>query len=114
MLTPEVTNIFEADRLRLRAVVAKEQDDASVAGFSRLAQELGIWLHVGSLALRLSEDKLVNRSLLFAPDGTVAARYDKIHLFDVDMPSGERIRESDFLRREARPWLPHFPGGLWA
>lgn len=97
VLTPEVTNIFESDRQRLRAVVATEQDDASVAGFSRLAQELGIWLHAGSLALRLSEDKLVNRSLLFAPDGTVAARYDKIHLFDVDMPSGERIRESDFF-----------------
>ena len=97
VLTPEVTNIFEADRQRLRAVVAMEQDDASVAGFSRLAQELGIWLHAGSLALRASDDKIVNRSLLFAPDGTVAARYDKIHLFDVDMPSGERIRESDFF-----------------
>jgi len=53
VLTPEVTNIFESDRQRLRAVVATEQDDASVAGFSRLAQELGIWLHAGSLALRL-------------------------------------------------------------
>ena len=112
VLTPEVTNIFEADRQRLRAVVATEQDDASVAGFSRLAQELGIWLHAGSLALRLSEDKLVNRSLLFAPDGTVAARYDKIHLFDVDMPSGERIRESDFFAPggeavvAALPWGP--------
>ena len=112
VLTPEVTNIFEADRQRLRAVVAMEQDDASVAGFSRLAQELGIWLHVGSLALRVSEDKLVNRSLLFAPDGTVAARYDKIHLFDVDMPSGERIRESDFFAPgseavvAALPWGP--------
>ena len=112
MLTPEVTNIFESDRQRLRAVVATEQEDASVAGFSRLAQELGIWLHVGSLALRVSEDKLVNRSLLFAPDGTVAARYDKIHLFDVDMPSGERIRESDIFAPgseavvAALPWGP--------
>jgi predicted amidohydrolase len=97
VLTPEVTNIFEADRQRLRAVAATENEDASVAGFSRLAQELGIWLHAGSLALRSAGDKLVNRSLLFAPDGTVAARYDKIHLFDVDMPSGERIRESDFF-----------------
>lgn len=95
VLTPEMTNIFEADRERLRAVVATEQEDASVAGFSKLAQELGIWLHVGSLALRVSADRLVNRSLLFAPDGTLAARYDKIHLFDVDLPSGERIRESD-------------------
>ena len=70
MLTPEVTNIFEADRAAPAiALCATEKEDASVAGFSRLAQELGIWLHVGSLALRVSEDKLVNRSLLFAPDG---------------------------------------------
>ena len=95
VLTPEMTNIFEADRQRLRSLVATEQEDASAAGFSQLAKELGIWLHAGSLALRVSDDKLVNRSLLFAPDGALAARYDKIHLFDVDMPSGERIRESD-------------------
>ncbi len=95
VLTPETTNILEADRERLRALVATEGEDASVAGFSQLALELGIWLHVGSLALRVSADRLVNRSLLFAPDGALAARYDKIHLFDVDLPSGERIRESD-------------------
>ena len=73
----------------------READDISVAGFSALAAELGIWLHVGSLALRVSADRLVNRSLLYGPDGKIVARYDKIHLFDVDMPSGERIRESD-------------------
>lgn len=95
VLTPEMTNIFEADRQRLRSLVATEQEDPSAAGFSQLAKELGIWLHAGSLALQMSDDKLVNRSLLFAPDGALAARYDKIHLFDVDMPSGERIRESD-------------------
>ena len=95
VLTPEITNIFEADRERLKSLVRAENEDACVAGFSELAKELGIWLHVGSVALRVSEDKLVNRSLLFAPDGALAARYDKIHLFDVDMPSGERIRESD-------------------
>jgi deaminated glutathione amidase len=95
VLTPEVTNIFEADKERTKAVVRMEADDISVAGFSTLAAELGIWLHVGSLALRVSPEKLVNRSLLFSPGGTIAARYDKIHLFDVDMPSGERIRESD-------------------
>jgi predicted amidohydrolase len=95
VLTPEMTNIFEADRERLKSLVRQEEQDASVAGFSQLAKELGIWLHVGSLALRKSQDKLVNRSLLFAPDGVPVARYDKIHLFDVDMPNGERIRESD-------------------
>jgi predicted amidohydrolase len=95
VLTPEMTNIFEADRERLKSLVRSEEEDASVKGFALLAKELGIWLHAGSLALRVSDDKLVNRSLLFAPDGALAARYDKIHLFDVDLPSGERLRESD-------------------
>lgn len=95
VLTPEMTNIFEADRERLKSVARAEQEDISVASFSDLAKELGIWLHAGSLALRVSGDRLANRSLLFSPDGSLVARYDKIHLFDVDMPSGERIRESD-------------------
>ncbi len=112
VLTPEVTNIFESDRERLKSLVRVESEDQSVEGFAALAQELGIWLHVGSLALRVSADWLVNRSLLFAPDGSVAARYDKIHLFDVDMPNGERIRESDTFAPgheavvAALPWGP--------
>mgnify|MGYP001791903312 CR=1 FL=1 len=112
VLTPEVTNIFEFDRERLKSLVRVESEDQSVEGFAALAQELGIWLHVGSLALRVSADRLVNRSLLFAPDGSVAARYDKIHLFDVDMPNGERIRESDTFAPgheavvAALPWGP--------
>ena len=112
VLTPEMTNIFEADRERLRSLVAAEQNDVSVAGFSQLARELGIWLHVGSLALRVSADRLVNRSLLFAPDGTVAARYDKIHLFDVDMPSGERIRESDTFASGTEAVVAKLPWGI--
>ena len=112
VLTPEMTNIFEADRERLRSLVAAEQNDASVAGFSQLARELGIWLHAGSLALRVSADRLVNRSLLFAPDGTVAARYDKIHLFDVDMPSGERIRESDTFAPGTEAVVAKLPWGI--
>ena len=112
VLTPEMTNIFEADRERMKSLVRSEEEDVSAAGFSQLANELGIWLHVGSLALRVSKDKLVNRSLLFSPHGALAARYDKIHLFDVDMPSGERIRESDTFAPgdeavvAALPWGP--------
>ena len=112
VLTPEMTNIFEADRERLRRLVTSEAEDISVAGFSQLARELGIWLHAGSLALRLSADRLVNRSLLFAPDGTVAARYDKIHLFDVDMPSGERIRESDTFASGTEAVVAKLPWGI--
>ncbi len=92
--TPEMTNILEPDRPRLKSLVRREQEDANVAGFSDLARELRLWLNVGSLALKGEAEKLVNRSLLFRPDGSVAARYDKIHLFDVDLPTGESLRES--------------------
>ena len=93
--TPEMTNILEPDRPRLFALARPEAEDESVRGFQALAGELGIWLNIGSLALKGEGPKLVNRSLLFAPDGSLAARYDKIHLFDVDLPTGERLRESE-------------------
>lgn len=92
--TPEMTNILEPDRPRLKALARPEAEDESVAAFSGLAKELGLWLNIGSLALKGEGEKLLNRSLLFAPDGSLAARYDKIHLFDVDLPNGEQLRES--------------------
>ena len=92
--TPEMTNIIEPDRPRLRALARHEHEDESVKGFAALAEELGVWLNIGSLALKGESEKLVNRSLLFGPDGIIAARYDKIHLFDVDLPGGEPLRES--------------------
>ncbi len=95
ILTPEVTNIVEDDKARLRSVAAVEIYDISVAGFAALARELEIWLHAGSFALRATPEKIVNRSLLFSPAGEIAASYDKIHLFDVTLPSGQEIRESD-------------------
>ncbi len=94
VLTPEVSNIFEPDKERLKAVAMAEGDDIFVHGFSSLAKELGIYLHAGSLALNAGQEKLANRSLLFAPDGTLVAAYDKIHLFDIDLPNGESYRES--------------------
>jgi deaminated glutathione amidase len=93
--TPEMTNIFEPDRERLKAVVMTEAEDSSVHGFIELAAKLKIWLHLGSLALKGADDKLVNRSLLINPKGEIVARYDKIHLFDVDLPNGDKYRESE-------------------
>lgn len=93
--TPEMTNIFEPDRDRLKTLVMPESEDLSVHGFSELAAKLKIWLHIGSMALKGDADKLVNRTLLFNPKGEIAARYDKIHLFDVDLPNGDKYRESD-------------------
>jgi deaminated glutathione amidase len=92
--TPEVSNIFEPDKERLKAVARAEPDDISVHGYSALAKELGIHLHAGSFALKGETAMLANRSLVFAPDGKIIARYDKIHLFDIDLPSGESHRES--------------------
>jgi deaminated glutathione amidase len=93
--TPEMTNIFEPDRERLKAVVVTEAEDSSVHGFSALAAKLGIWLHIGSMALKGDDGKLVNRTLLFNPKGDIVARYNKIHLFDVDLPNGDKYRESE-------------------
>ena len=94
VLTPEMTNILETDRDRLRGLVRPESEDNSVAAFAELARGRRIWLLAGSVALRGPQGKLVNRSLLFGPDGRIAARYDKVHLFDVDLPDGQRLRES--------------------
>ncbi len=109
--TPEMTNILEPDRPRLRSLARPEAEDASVAAFSALARELGLWLNIGSLALRGDAEKLVNRSLLFAPDGSIAARYDKIHLFDVDLPTGESLRESHAYAGGAEAVLVETPKG---
>ena len=92
--TPEMTNILEPDRPRLRGLAKVQAEDESVAGFSALAAEFGIWLNIGSLALMGDDGTLINRSLLFDPAGTLRAYYDKIHLFDVDLPTGESLRES--------------------
>lgn len=94
VLTPEMTNIIEPDRPRLMALARPEAEDESLRHFTALAKELGIWLNIGSLALKGSGGRLVNRSLLLSPSGEIAARYDKIHLFDVDLPTGEALRES--------------------
>lgn len=92
--TPEMTNIMELERERLLPVLRPEADDPGVTQFRFLARELGIWLHIGSLALLGEAEKPVNRSLLISPAGAIAARYDKIHMFDVDLGGGETYRES--------------------
>lgn len=92
--TPEVTTIMELDRKRLVAEARLEGDDAALAHFRALARELGIWLHIGSIAVLDGNGKLANRSFVLSPRGVIAARYDKIHMFDVDLPGGESYKES--------------------
>jgi deaminated glutathione amidase len=92
--TPEVSNMMQVNRKALFEHLAAEEDDLSLKAYRALANELKIFLHVGSLALRFSPEKAVNRSFLIGPDGEVIASYDKIHMFDIDLPGGESYRES--------------------
>jgi predicted amidohydrolase len=96
--TPEMTNIMEVKREALFNVLAEEYADASLAAFRDTARKHRLWVHVGSLAIKVSPDKAVNRSFLIDPQGDIAARYDKIHMFDVDLAGGESYRESRSYR----------------
>ncbi len=94
IMTPEMTNVIDMDRKRLMAKVYRQADDPAVAAFAAFARETGSYLLAGSFALANDDARLLNRSLLFAPDGQILAHYDKMHMFDVDLPGGERYRES--------------------
>jgi deaminated glutathione amidase len=96
--TPEVTTLIEPERERLFAAVVPEAGNPALAVFQALAAELGIWLHIGSMAVLASPDKVANRAMLIRPDGRLAARYDKIHMFDVTLAGGEMYRESKNYR----------------
>jgi deaminated glutathione amidase len=92
--TPEVSNMMQVNRQALFEHLAAEPDDLSLKAYRALAAELKIHLHVGSLALRATPEKAVNRGFLIGPDGAVIASYDKIHMFDIDLGNGESYRES--------------------
>ena len=92
--TPEVSNMMQVNRKALFEHLKTEEDDPSLRAYRALAAELKIYLHIGSLALRFSPEKAVNRSFLIGPDGALLASYDKIHMFDIELPDGETYRES--------------------
>jgi predicted amidohydrolase len=98
VLTPEMTTILDRERPRLLAAISPEESDPSLKRFQALARELGIHLHIGSMAIKLGEDEVANRGFLIGPDGVIRARYDKIHMFDVDLAGGESYRESRLYR----------------
>ena len=111
VLTPEMTTILDRDRARLLAAIAPEASDPSLARFRKLARELAIHLHIGSMAIKLGEDGVANRSFLIGPDGAILQSYDKIHMFDVDLPDGESYRESRLYRAGNSAALADLP---WA
>lgn len=109
--TPEVTVLFEAESDRLFAKVHVEDDDPSLKALRVTAKELGLWLLIGSMAIRVGERQCANRSFLIGPDGGIRASYDKIHMFDVDLPNGEKYRESRNFRRGERAVVAELPWG---
>jgi len=94
VLTPEMTNIMEIRRERLMATIVDEERDATLAALREAARKHGIYVHIGSLAIKVSHDKAANRAFLIDRRGDIVARYDKIHMFDVDLADGESYRES--------------------
>jgi len=109
--TPEMTNICALKRDVMLAATAPEESDASLAALRTLARQLGIWLHIGSLAIKVSPDRAANRSFLINPQGEIAARYDKIHMFDVDLAGGESYRESRSYRPGDQAVVADLPWG---
>jgi deaminated glutathione amidase len=92
--TPEMTNILALKRELLFKEIVAEEEDVSLTTFREVARKLAIHLHIGSLAIKISPEKAANRSFLIDPAGEIVARYDKIHMFDVDLAGGESYRES--------------------
>ncbi|WP_121061142.1 carbon-nitrogen hydrolase family protein [Chachezhania antarctica] len=96
ILTPEVTNCVSASRTRQKEVLRREEEDESLPAFRAQAKELGVWLLIGSLAVKTddADGRFANRSFLIGPGGDIVARYDKIHMFDVEVSPEETYRES--------------------
>ena len=109
--TPENTGIMELKPELVLAAAESEGKSALLAWAKALARDLGIWLHVGSIAIKLDQTRVANRSYLIDPKGRVAARYDKLHMFDVDLAGGESYRESQYFCPGAKAVLADLPFG---
>jgi predicted amidohydrolase len=109
--TPEATNILERDRAKLFAILKPAEADPCVQGLIALAAELKVWLLIGSALVQREDGGAANRSMLIDPSGRTVATYDKIHMFDVDLPSGERVRESEAYTPGAEAVVVQTPFG---
>jgi predicted amidohydrolase len=108
---PEVANLCQKSRRRALETAQYEENEPALKAWQELADELDIWLLAGSMVVKTAEDKLVNRAYMIAPNGSIAATYDKIHMFDVDLPTGERYRESDLFTPGDKAVLVDSPWG---
>ena len=112
LFTPEMSGMLDRDRERAIAKAREEAGDQVLAVMRQAAADAGIWVHLGSLALKGEGGKLVNRGFVIDGGGEIRARYDKIHLFDVDLPTGESWRESAMYQAgETAVVVPDTPVG---
>src|SRR5687768_13574605 len=112
LFTPEMSGLLDRDRRRAESHLVTEEEDAVLGAVRSAAERAGIWVHLGSLALRGGvEGKLVNRAFVIDDHGDIRARYDKIHLFDVDLPTGESWRESAAYTPGEQPVVVDTPIG---
>jgi len=111
VLTPEMTNILALKREHLFAKIVAEENDPTLAAMRETARKLGIYVHIGSIAIKASHDKAWNRSFLIDRKGDLIARYDKIHMFDVDLAGGESYRESNNYRAGELAVVADLPWG---
>ena len=94
LFTPEMSGLLDRDRKRAAETIVPESEDRSLAAVREAAAKAGIWVALGSLAIERDDGRWANRSLVIDPAGAIAARYDKIHMFDVTLATGESWRES--------------------
>ena len=110
VLTPEMTTLFDFSTKQMMEKIQSEEKDVSLLHFAALAKELGIWLLIGSMAVKKNQ-KAANRSFLFSPSGKKVVSYDKIHMFDVDLPGEEKYRESNSYEAGDRAVIADLPWG---
>ena len=107
LFTPEMSGLLDSDRERAGAMVRSETEDDVLAAVRTAAEAHSIWVHLGSLALREQGGKLVNRGFVIDSSGAIVGRYDKMHLFDVDLATGESWRESAVYVAGDKPVVVH-------
>jgi predicted amidohydrolase len=111
LFTPEMSNMLDRDRARSETHLRTESEDETLAAVRDAARDAGLWVHLGSLALRREGGQRLNRGFLIDDSGAIRATYDKIHLFDVDLPTGESWRESAVYARGGRAVAADTPWG---
>jgi deaminated glutathione amidase len=113
LFTPEMSGLVDRDRTRAKGSVQHEDEDVVLAAVQRTAKAHGTWVHIGSLAVDAAraDGKFANRAFVIDPTGEIVARYDKMHLFDVDLPTGESWRESNAYAGGDGPVVVETPAG---